>query len=97
MNKAIENKDEVLDLINSKAQKYLEKKLDLSYEKNASDIAKFTSKKKFLDKDILKVEILCNSSNESFMTRSTYLYRGLFIFKTGKPVSSLSSVQTPKF
>ena len=89
--------DEVLDLINSKAQKYLEKKLDLSYEKNDSDIAKFTSKKKFLDKDILKVEILCNSSNESFMTRSTYLYRGLFIFKTGKPVSSLSSVQTPKF
>lgn len=89
--------DEVLDLINSKAQKFLEKNLDLAYEKNASDIVRFVSKKKFLDKDILNIEVLCNSSNEGFITRSSYLYRGLFIFKTGKMVSSLSSIQTPKF
>lgn len=88
---------DVLDLINSRAQKYLERGLELSYRKNAKDIARLESNKNFLGKKVLNVEIICNASNEGFITRSTYLYRGLFIFKGGKTVSSLSSVQSPKF
>ena len=88
---------DVLDLINSRAQKYLERGLELSYRKNAKDIARLESNKNFLGKKVLNVEIICNASNEGFITRSTYLYRGLFIFKGGKTVPSLSSVQSPKF
>ncbi len=88
---------DVLDLINSRAQKYLERGLELSYKKNAPDIARLESNKAFFGKKVLNMEIICNASNEGYITRSSYLYRGLFIFKTGKVISSLSSVQTPKF
>ena len=88
---------EVLELINSRAQKYLERGLEMHYKKNAPDIARLESDKAFLGNKVLNVEIICNSTNESFLTRSEYLYRGLFIFKTGRKVSSLSSIQTPKF
>lgn len=88
---------EVLELVNSRAQKYLEHGLEMYYKKNAPDIARMESDKAFMGNKVLNIEIICNSSNEGFLTRSEYLYRGLFIFKTGRKVSSLSSIQTPKF
>lgn len=90
-------KSDVLDLMNFRAQKYLERGLELSYKKNTKDVAEFESNKVFLGKNVLNVEIICNASDENFITRSTYLYRGLFIFKGGRAISSLSSIQTPKF
>ncbi len=88
---------DILDLVESRAGKYLEKGLEFSYKKNAKDIARIESDKALFGNKVLRVEIICNTTNEGFVTRSEYLYRGLFIFKTGKKVSSLSSVQTPKF
>ncbi len=88
---------DVLELINSRAQKYLENGLEMSYRKNAEDIARLQSNREAFGKNVLNVEIICNAANDTLLTRSEYLYRGLFIFKRGRKIASLSSVQTPKF
>ncbi len=61
--------------------------------------------KKYLDNNIelatyiknnLTINILC-SSDEGYIVRSEYLFKGFFLFRFGKLISSISSVQTPKF
>lgn len=87
----------ILDLINPKVQRYLDKELSLNFVKKSAGALNLESNKTSFGKKDLKIEIICNDSDDVFLTRSTYLYKGLFIFKTGREISSISSVQSPKF
>lgn len=89
--------DEALELIESRAKKYLDNKLELSIDKQNEDILVLKSKENFLNKNILTVKIVCSNLNTGYIVKSEYLYRGFFVFRTGHMLSGISSVQTLGF
>lgn len=89
---------EVLQLANERAHRYFNNSVNLQYHVIAPRHIKLHSLSLFRGNRILKVDITCDGElNNSTSTRAEYLYHGLFLFKTGHYISSLSSVHTPKF
>lgn len=84
--------NDTINLIEERAQKYLDKNIKLSILNQSSGILILNSNK---DK-ALQVNIIC-SNNEGYIVRSEYLFKGFFALRLGHLVSSISSVQTPKF
>lgn len=83
--------NDTLEIIENRAKKYLDNNIELTpYIKN-NDILILKSKK-----NNLTINILC-SRDEGYIVRSEYLFKGFFLFRFGKLISSISSVQTPKF
>ena len=83
--------DDILNLIEERAQKYLDKNIKLSVLSQSPDLLILDS-----NKNLLHVNIIC-SQNEGYIVRSEYLFKGFFALRLGHQVSSISSVQTPKF
>ncbi len=83
--------DDILNLIEERTQKYLDKNIKLSVLSQSPDLLILDS-----NKNLLHVNIIC-SQNEGYIVRSEYLFKGFFALRLGHQVLSISSVQTPKF
>ena len=83
---------ELIDIIENRAQRYLNGKIKLDIVHSTSDLLILKS----VNNNILTVNIIC-SNNEGYIVRSEYKFEGLFALRIGQPISSISSVQTPRF
>jgi len=88
--------DRVIDLIDKKAQKYLERQITLNGDIKSANLMKLVSQNLYRGRHILTLRVLCDDK-EGVSTQADYIYRGLFVFTTGYNVSGISSVQTPQF
>lgn len=88
---------EPFDIVEARAKKYLQKDLELSIKNYSESHVYIESDDSYLGNKILTVRIGCNPSTETVSVRANYLYRGFFIFRAGRIISTISSVQTPKF
>lgn len=89
--------DDILSMLTSKARKYLKKDLELRYIETTDNFVKFESLEKIKGESMLTVKVSCAPSSSGVMTKSSYIYNGPFLFRFGNVLSSVSSVQTPKF
>lgn len=83
--------EEIIETIENRAKKYLDNNIELNIYIKNEDILILKSKK-----NDLTINILC-SRDEGYIVRSEYLFKGFFLFRLGKQISGISSVQTPKF
>lgn len=88
---------EILEIVQSRADKYLQRDLSLNIKEHSDKHLLIESNEDYLGNNILTVRVSCKPSYESISVRANYLYRGFFIFRGGKIISTISSVQTPKF
>lgn len=86
---------EILSMTESKAKKYFKKNIELNYFKNSNSYVEIVSADKINNKPMLTVKISCPPSG--LIIKSDYVYNGAFLFKTGSVLSSVSSVETPRF
>lgn len=88
---------EIINIVEPRAKRYLQKDLELNIKNHSENHILIESDKMYLGNNVLTLKIACNHSSESVSVRANYLYRGFFIFRGGKIISTVSSVQTPKF
>ena len=93
--KALPDTD-ILPMIEGRAKKYLENDLNLRYTNTSDDSLKIESASTYLGKKRLVIFISCALAPE-IRVKSEYLYEGMFLFKLGQVMTSISSVQGPRF
>ncbi len=87
---------EILPMLEARASKYLENNLNLRYINTSDTSLKIESTSTYLGKKRLVIFVNCAAAPE-IRVKSNYLYEGMFLFKLGQTMTSISSVQTPKF
>lgn len=89
--------DEILNMLNLKAQKYFEPNINLLYaEKSAEDMI-VQSESEYFGEKIVNIKISCNDSSSISSVKTNYLFRGPFLFRMGQTLKSTSGAQSPKF